>query len=418
MIIDNVEFDLTEDEVVVNGMEPGLLLWVSVSGSGVSDIGVPIPATVGGYPVTRIRDDALGSFRQRVALGGELTLPSTITYIGDSAFDGCVNLLGSIHIGSNCKYIGEHAFRLCASLQGTVQVDSSCEIGEGAFDRSGLTVTQTGTDHWFETIYGVYYQYADGVLSVVGSQKGITGLRLVGEVNGVPVTRIAESAFEDRPELKGPLTIPETVTRIGGKAFKGCTGLTQLTMGSGVSLGSSVFAGCVNLTGTLTLPADSKWVYSDFESTKLNVENADGSRWLTMVDGVYYMYQVNYVNYPPEPVTALVICGAHPDTHTLNLQSTVRGIAVTEIYFNTFSGRKDLTGGLNLPDGLERIRDGAFRGCSGLTGELIIPPGVFSIGGDAFRSCSGFTGTVVIPRGCIMGLCVFDSTNLVEVQAE
>ena len=51
------------------------------------------------------------------------------------------------------------------------------------------------------------------------------------------------------------LTIPSSVTSIGIAAFYGCSGLTNLTILSGVtSIGDSVFSGCSGLT-SLTIPS-------------------------------------------------------------------------------------------------------------------------------------------------------------------
>ena len=51
------------------------------------------------------------------------------------------------------------------------------------------------------------------------------------------------------------LTIPSGVTSIGGAAFRGCSGLPSLTIPSGVtSIGKSAFLGCSGLT-SLTIPS-------------------------------------------------------------------------------------------------------------------------------------------------------------------
>ena len=51
------------------------------------------------------------------------------------------------------------------------------------------------------------------------------------------------------------LTLPSSVTSIGGGTFYGCSGLTSLTIPSGVtSIGWSAFSGCSGLT-SLTIPS-------------------------------------------------------------------------------------------------------------------------------------------------------------------
>lgn len=57
-------------------------------------------------------------------------------------------------------------------------------------------------------------------------------------------------------ELAGTLTIPDTVTSIGTNAFGGCTLLTSVSIGTGVTvIPASCFDGDTSLTGTLAIPS-------------------------------------------------------------------------------------------------------------------------------------------------------------------
>ena len=52
------------------------------------------------------------------------------------------------------------------------------------------------------------------------------------------------------------MTLPESLSTIGYEAFRGCTELTALELGSGLkTIGDGAFAGCSNLAGTVTIPA-------------------------------------------------------------------------------------------------------------------------------------------------------------------
>lgn len=50
------------------------------------------------------------------------------------------------------------------------------------------------------------------------------------EINGetYTVSKLANYAFSDCSNLTGTLSIPDTVTQLGGNAFCGCTGLTAV----------------------------------------------------------------------------------------------------------------------------------------------------------------------------------------------
>lgn len=148
------------------------------------------------------------------------------------------------------------------------------------------------------------------------------------------VTKIGKKAFSGCQYFSGPLTIPNSVKYIGNEAFKNCTGLNgQLTLPNSLEyLGSDAFYGCTGLTSNLELPA-----------------------------------------------------------------------TLTKIGNGAFKNCSGLTGTLVIPESVTSIGDyngsaGAFDGCAGFTGELIIPNSVTVIGASAFRGCTGFTGDLTIPN--------------------
>src|ERR1039458_5346377 len=71
---------------------------------------VMIPSTITGLTVASIGTQAF--FRSRVT---SVTIPSSVTCIGDSAFDQCTSLT-SVAIGTNVISIGANAFNYCISL--------------------------------------------------------------------------------------------------------------------------------------------------------------------------------------------------------------------------------------------------------------------------------------------------------------
>ena len=144
------------------------------------------------------------------------------------------------------------------------------------------------------------------------------------------------------------LTLPSGVTLIGEGAFEGCSGLTSLTLPSGVtSIGAYAFSGCSGLT-SLTLPSGVTWIGSS------TFRGCSGLTSLTI----------------PSGVTSIGKCA--------------------------FEGCSGLTS-LTLPSGVTSIGDFAFEGCSGLT-SLTLPSGVTSIGQYAFEGCSGLT-SLTLPSG-------------------
>ena len=147
---------------------------------------------------------------------GALTIPNSVTKIGDDAFHGCHSFTGALTIGNSVTEIGESAFSFCYGLTSLTIGNSVTSIGEKAFDGcSGLK----------------------GALTIPSS-----------------VTTIGQSAFRDCSSLTGALTIPNSVTEISDKAFYNCNGLRSLTLGNSVkTIGQYAFYECF-LGGTLTIP--------------------------------------------------------------------------------------------------------------------------------------------------------------------
>ena len=193
----------------------------------------------------------------------------------------------------------------------------------------------------------------------------ITNLKIVGKINGTDLKFIREMAGRDfnKERTDGKLSILDlsdakivaggsayvrlsdnqytSYDKLGNCAFSGCSGLTSLTIPSGVtSIGNDAFTGCSGLT-SLTIPSG---------VTSIGDEAFEGCSGLT----------------------------------SLTIPSSVTSIG--DFAFKGCSGLTSLT----IPSGVTSIGDWAFEGCSGLT-SLTIPSGVTSIGDRAFEGCSGLT---------------------------
>ena len=97
------------------------------------------------------------------------------------------------------------------------------------------------------------------------------------------------------------LTIPSSVTSIGGYAFEGCSGLTSLTIPSGVtSIGKCAFEGCSGLTSIYVY---TKYVYTknlpEFGFNGYNVFNRCDAKNCTVYvpKGTYDVYKSSEFGY-------------------------------------------------------------------------------------------------------------------------
>ena len=107
---------------------------------------IVIPASYNGKAVTAILPEA---FEKATNLKS-VTIPDSITRIGNRAFYGC-NSLTNISIPDSVTTIGEYAFHGCSSLANITIPDSVTSIGFSSFDNcSRLTsVTFDHTDGWW-----------------------------------------------------------------------------------------------------------------------------------------------------------------------------------------------------------------------------------------------------------------------------
>ena len=185
-----------------------------------------------------------------------------------------------------------------------------------------------------------------------------------------PNNCIGENAFVFCSGLTS-ITLPSGVTSIGGAAFMDCSGLTSLTIPSGVtSIGESAFCHCSGLT-SLSLPSS---LTSIGESA---FEGCSGLTSLTIPSGVTSINESAFRG----------CCG---------LTSLALPSSVTLIDAFAFEGCSGLTS-LTLPSSITSINLGVFRGCSGLT-SLTIPSSVTLIDDYAFAYCSGLTSIYVYPE--------------------
>ena len=93
----------------------------------------------------------------------------------------------------------------------------------------------------------------DGGVTITGYTGNSGDIVIPAEIDGKPVTKIGDDAFEWCTGLTS-VTIPDGVTSIGEGAFTYCTGLTSVTIPESVTeIGSFAFADCTGLTN-VTIP--------------------------------------------------------------------------------------------------------------------------------------------------------------------
>ena len=294
-----------------------------------------------------------------------VTLPNSLTSVGNSAFWGCASLAGTLVIPSGVTAIGVKAFKDCIALSGSIALPVGIKTLEiyafagcsGVSDISiPTTVTAIGADCFSGTKMLVNVNINNGFFS---SKDGVLYDK-------------AQSVLIHAPnDISGVFTVPLTVTKISVGAFYQCNGLDGVVLNANLTnIGDNAFFECANLSGPLPIPPS---------LTNIGASAFKGCPLLT--GGLVF------------PETLLIIGTS------------------------AFAGCSGFDGKLVLPNSLSTLGGNAFDGCSGLIDTLTIPSKIATVESTTFRGCSGFT-TIIFPASvtAINGNAFNGNTGLTSIR--
>lgn len=345
-----------------------------------------------------------------------ITLPDTVSIIGNYAFEGCSSLT-TINFTSGLKKIGDYAFVDCSSLKRVELPDTLESLGNNAFDgcsgitylkfcentlsryRTSVFVGCTGVKECVITGKGYYGSYAttDTTAELMSLKnletltvgEGITeipvyfcyGLKKLTTIN-LPSTitkigdrafsrtgltsinltldlqRIGEYAFAESVSLK-EVYIASTET-MGGYAFSACTALETVYLDDVPNISLSCFEGCTSLT----------------DVTATDSLKSIGGRAFKGCTALTYFEMPDSVNYMS--TDAFRECS--------NLKKVVISSSLTEIPDCTFYDCVSLTD-VVIPDSISTIGSCAFYQCTGLQ-KISFPSSVYCFESSAFWHCT------------------------------
>ena len=339
-----------------------------------------------------------------------VTIPFSVTEIGQTAFSGCSGLKSVIFYSSQLRTIGAAAFYGTTNLTSIIIPPSVISIGVNAFQNSGIRSVlfdssisvnrlnlTAGQGQSFFGANKVYISYntqdfnGSGELTNAASYfSGENPIAKYASIDGY--TSIGANAFNFANKLQS-VNISYTVTTIKDNAFQFTIALSEITIPSTISsIGQNAFKSSGIKKITFTTP-----------SLLTNI----GASAFSMVQ---YLTQITI----PESVTSI---GPYAFQGATSLTSITVPKTITTIPDHLFDGANVLTNftipdsvtyigesafenafaltQINITKKITSIGDGAFRQ-SGLT-QLYIPSSVTSIGDDAFLGVTSLTKVIIDP---------------------
>ena len=354
-----------------------------------------------------------------------IIIPNSVTSIGGMAFYNCSDLT-SVTIGENVESIGAGAFWSCKGITSITIPNSVTSIGEDAFKScKGLTTVTIGEK--VESIHRWAFSECDALTSVVWNARNcndyssyddpfssnITSFIFGNKVEHIParlcydmnklseitipnsVTSIGEYAFYNCSGLTS-VTIPNSVTSIGKSAFSGCSGLTSVTIGEKVeSISESAFSGCSGLI-SVTIPNSVTSIDKDaFKSCSSLTSVTIGEKVETIGEeafsGCSGLISVTIPN-------SVISIGEYAFRSCNDLASVTIGENVENIGRGAFYQCKSLAS-VTIPASVTSIGRYAFYYCSGLT-SITIGEKVDTIGSYAFKDCRSLTSITWKAKNC------------------
>lgn len=342
---------------------------------------VNIPASV-----TRI-----GDFAFQNCGFTSMDVPATVKELGEGAFSTCRSLknvtvpaetvskkafyfcdaLKSVTLTNDVKTIGEEAFRECRSLESIEIPSSVTELGTCAFKncfalktaviKGGTVKGSLVTEATFYNCNALETLVISDNATLDASFKAAYSKSTLKTVE-IGKGEIGDSAFNGCTSLTN-VTLGDGVTKIGTNAFIRCTQISSITIGSRVSsIGKNAFNGCTALT---------------------NANIGSGA------------------------------IGANAFQDCSRLANVTLGDGVTSIGANAFLRCEALTS-MNIGSSVKTIESYAFSGCSALE-EVTISAA--QIGNQAFRSANALKkvtlgdGVENIPAGAFSSCGMGDRNN-------
>ena len=240
-------------------------------------------------------------------------------------------------------------------------------------DKGTLTISGTG-DMWV-----VMYESGGSYIEWAESKENIQKV-----VIQEGVTSICPSAFKDCINLTS-VTIPASVTNIGGNAFAGTPWLKAKQKESPLVIINHILIDGTACTGEITIPETVTAIgeYAFYSCKALTAVNLP-ENMTTICAGAFRNCDGLTSMTIPDSVASI---GASAFAGCDNLASVKLPKGLQRLGYQLFSGCKSLAS-IDIPDSVTNIDYETFSDCSSLT-SVVLPVSITAIQYDAFIGCYG-----------------------------
>lgn len=236
------------------------------------------------------------------------------------------------------------------------------------------------------------------------------------------------------------ILLPKTLTKIGARAFDGCTALREIEIPASVtSIGEQAFRGCISLPETMNVwniepPAigsldaifentEVAFIQAPYGCTKTYEQAAGWKEWpvLSAPERKLTISGVKTGNLASEAAKALQSAGTDESMidrltietasgsylsrtedigwlqenflHAATIDLTKASLEDDKVKANYFAARTGLKT-IRLPEQITNLGNSAFAGCRNLQ-DIVLPAGLESIGKNVFQGCGALDDTII-----------------------
>ena len=401
-------YDIYEQGIKFTVNDDGITCTVS----GLEDdhsTSIVIPEKIQGLTVTAIGDGAFSGTNLT-----SVTIPNSVTTIGDCAFEGCENLT-SVTLSNSLTTIGSRAFLYCWGLT-TVEIPNGVKrIEDTSFHETGITsiIIPESVEYigeraftgcpYLESIVvesgNQYYDSRNGCNAIIETASNSLLCGCKNSIIPEGIVALIECSFEQLGDELQSISIPGSVRSIGAYAFSS-TNLTSLDIPEGVEIIEDfAFYRCLNLSSiqfpqTLTTLGDGVFRENHLLTsitipksvTQINgtpIWGCDGLVSIIVEDGNPVYDSRNNCNAIIETTTNRLVSGC---------QSTVIPDDIETIGIHAFNGLIKLKE-ITIPNSVKKICHRAFHACR--LSSLIIPESVEELEGEALLSMNDYDPSLV-----------------------